>query len=157
MPLSRRLHDIALEVIQAATALATKRHGVQVILESADVVDVRSLACEVGRAFREVSPLPVFVLSGFEFESHAPLFSGYQRHTHGGIIPRDTPLVLLVEDFDQVPLTHQRQYAHLVDGDDSTNALAVGSVLLLHVAAASPTTLEGGTVDRGIWVRVPSA
>ena len=142
------------QVVRMANALGSHTTGVQVILETTNTVEARAVACEVGRTLDESGPIPLFVLRGADFEDHHRLFSDQSRDAEGELLPADRRLVLLIEDFDQVLVTHQRAYAHLIDGDDPQNQLAAGSLLLLHVPTASAHELEPGTLDRGVIVSV---
>src|SRR3954452_20580912 len=128
----------------------------QVIIEVDDVAAARAVACEVAFQLGKPHAIPLYCLSGVDFESHNALFSRFERETTGEIVPRNTRLILYVEGFDKVPATHQRSYSHLVDGDGQNSALALGSVLLLNVGTDARGKIEGGCADRGVWVTVPS-
>lgn len=60
---------------------------------------------------------------------------------------------LVVENFGAVPRQMQRTYAHRSDGEDRENGLRDGSALLLHVSDADSSSIEAGTLDRGVWLR----
>ena len=101
--------------------------------------------------------MPLFSLSGIESAEHVRLFSEATRHSRGELIPRKEQIVCLVEQFDEIPHQNHRSFAHLVDGEDTQNGLAPGSLLLLHVKADAQQRIELGTLDRGLWIDLESS
>ena len=61
--------------------------GTQAILEAPDVASARAIACEVARALARPASLPLYVLAGNEYESHAALFSRFQQQESGTLVP----------------------------------------------------------------------
>lgn len=150
--------ELVLTVAKAGpTGIAPERAGVQVFLATNDVWRARAVACAVARLIDPERPAPLFSVSGIEPAEHARLFSEAARRSRGEIITRNEQVVALVEGFDEIPRENQRSYAHLVDGEDTRNGLAPGSLLLLHVKNDAQEQIDLGTLDRGYWIDLESA
>lgn len=57
------------------------------------------------------------------------------------------PMVLLIEDFDSLECTQQRNYCHLADGEFRTRGLPSGSILLCGFTGKG--IIEPGSISRG--------
>lgn len=128
--------------------------GTQFIIETDDVNLAQATACEFSKRVNPSHPVPVYVLCGEDYEGHTALFSREQRELSGELVPRDVRVVLLIENFDQMPVGYHRGYSHLVDGENAEDQLAPGSLLLLHVSSHAQGKIELGAADRGLWVKL---
>lgn len=135
------------EILKMAEDLQPIGAGKQFLVASDGVAAVHTIACEVARELR----LPLFVLGGLDYPRHPDLLPSFGQAKSA--ISGNTPVVLLIEQFDLIPESNQLLYLHLVDGGGTpSRRLAAGSFLLLHIRSTNRGRIEPLVRDRGIWL-----